>query len=123
MRALYDEIDAEAVPRGTASAKELPSQRVYAPVGVLRPTGVRHLAEPAAVDVHGVDVAVRVEVRALGEGDLRPVRRPGGLEAALGRRIGVGAATGRRGLDAKVPQPAAVAADDGHRAVHIGCHM
>ena len=42
------------------------------------------LRQAGAVDVDDVDLAVGVEVEAAGERDLRPVRRPGGLQAPSG---------------------------------------
>ena len=83
----------------------LPRERVDSPVRRLRAAGVRHLSEPGAVDVHGVDVRVDVAVLALGEGDLRSVRRPAWAKAAIGRWIGVRAAARRTRLHVHLVKP------------------
>src|SRR2546423_2560887 len=67
----------------------LSGHRVCAPVRPLRAAGVRYLRQAGAVDVDDVDLAIGVEVEAAGERDLRPVRRPGGIQAPYGSGVGV----------------------------------
>src|SRR4029450_2936013 len=94
-----------------------------APVRPVRAADVGDLRQTGAVEVDDVDLAIGVEVEAAGERDLRPVRRPGGLQAPYGSGVCFRSAAAGARRDSERMQPRAVTVHDPERAVQIRGHV